>query len=113
LFQLLALPGRRTVDEDIEPVEARQRLLDQSPNRLLVGQLRLQGNGINPAGAEMGHRFLGLDLRTAIVDGERITARRHCLRDVPADAALAAAGHQSHLGWYHRSPRRIANNPWD
>jgi hypothetical protein len=102
VLQFLALPRGRAVDEDVEPAEARQRLLDQPSNRPFVRQVRLHADRLNPAVAEVGDRLLRLGLGAAVVDGKGVAALRQRLRHVPADAALAAAGHQGHLRSHHR-----------
>src|SRR5216683_2431066 len=88
----------------IEPPEAGQRLLDQSTNRTLVSQIRLEGNGLDAARPEGFDAFRRLRRRTAVMNDQRITTGRQRLRDMPADAALPAAGHEGHLRMRHRIP---------
>src|SRR5262249_52901734 len=98
------LPGRRTVDQHIEPAKASQRLLNQAPHGLLIRQVRLKADRLDALTLEMSNRLRGLGGGAAVMDRQGVAAPGQRVGHVPAHPALAGARHQSYLGSSHGSP---------
>ena len=75
-----------------------------------VGEVGLETEGVAPVLPQGRDGFRGLRRGGPIVDGQGVAAPGQGVGDVPADAALAAAGHQGHATSCHR---RITTSPGD
>src|SRR4051794_38682198 len=92
VFEQLLPPNGGAVDQNIEPAELIERLLDCSFDSRFIGEIGPDGNRRCTLCAVTGDGFLRLLFCGVVMDGDGVTASGKGIRDKSADAPFAAAG---------------------
>ena len=95
-LQPLCPVDRGAVDQDIKPPEVVLHAADEFDDSRFLGQVGLERHRLDPAATQVFDRFGRFLGRSAIVNGDIITPTGEGIGDMPPDALLPAAGHQSH-----------------
>ena len=95
-LQPRCLVDRGAVDQDIQPSEVVLHATDEVADSRLLGQVGLERHRLDSAAAQVFDRFGRFLGRSAIMDGNAITPTGQGIGDMPPDALLPAAGHQSY-----------------
>ena len=94
-LQPLCPVDRGAVDQDIKPPEVVLHAADEVADSRFLGQVGLERHRLDSAATQVFDRFGRFLGRSAIVDGDVIAPTGQGIGDMPPDAFLPAAGHQS------------------
>src|SRR5262249_30382135 len=101
VLELLAVPNRGTVYQDIEPTKSPDGLVDEEADRTGIAQIGLVRHGLDTPILQVTHRLSGFSRGIVVMNDEGIASVGQSGGDVPADAAPSAAGNQRDFGSSH------------